>query len=72
MNHNHSNAQKSTCTHGCCDSDKNSCNVHECCSENDTVAVMDATSYICPMHSHIKRDMPGKCPECVMNLVPVK
>lgn len=30
--------------------------------------------YTCPMseHSHIKEDHPGKCPECGMNLVPVK
>ena len=27
--------------------------------------------YICPMHPEIKRDMPGICPECGMNLVPV-
>ena len=28
--------------------------------------------YACPMHSEIKRDRPGMCPECGMNLVPEK
>src|SRR3989344_1141984 len=28
--------------------------------------------YICPMHPDIRRDMPGRCPECGMNLVPIK
>src|SRR3989344_4342716 len=28
--------------------------------------------YICPMHPDIRRDMPGRCPECGMNLLPEK
>ena len=28
--------------------------------------------YICPMHPEIRQDKPGMCPECGMNLVPVK
>ena len=28
--------------------------------------------YICPMHPEVKRDRPGICPECGMNLVPIK
>ena len=27
--------------------------------------------YTCPMHPHILRDQPGKCPICGMNLEPV-
>lgn len=26
--------------------------------------------YTCPMHPEVKRDKPGMCPECGMNLVP--
>ena len=70
MNHNH--AQNNSCSHGCCDGDKTTCSVHGCCGENDTVAVMDATSYTCSMHLNIRQNKPGKCPECGMDLVPVK
>ncbi|MGE5341056.1 MAG: heavy metal translocating P-type ATPase [Candidatus Omnitrophota bacterium] len=28
------------------------------------------TTYTCPMHPEIKRDKPGSCPKCGMNLVP--
>src|SRR3989344_7005427 len=28
--------------------------------------------YTCPMHPEIKQDRPGMCPECGMNLVPLK
>jgi hypothetical protein len=27
-------------------------------------------SYFCPMHSHVRRSSPGKCPECGMDLLP--
>jgi Heavy metal binding domain len=27
-------------------------------------------AYLCPMHSHIRRSSPGKCPKCGMDLVP--
>jgi len=30
------------------------------------------TIYTCPMHPEVKRDKPGMCPECGMNLVPEK
>lgn len=30
------------------------------------------TVYTCPMHPEIRRDKPGMCPECGMNLVPAK
>jgi Cu(I)/Ag(I) efflux system membrane fusion protein len=70
MNHNH--AQNNSCSHGCCDGDNTTCSVHGCCGENDTVAVMDATSYTCSMHPNIRQNKPGKCPECGMDLVPVK
>lgn len=29
-------------------------------------------AYTCPMHPEIKRDRPGICPECGMNLIPEK
>jgi Cu2+-exporting ATPase len=70
MEHNHT--QNNSCSHGCCDGDNTSCGTQGCCSENDTTVVMDASSYTCPMHPNIKQDKPGKCPECGMNLVPVK
>lgn len=28
--------------------------------------------YVCPMHPEVKRDAPGRCPECGMELVPMK
>lgn len=28
-------------------------------------------SYTCPMHPEVVRDMPGMCPECGMNLIPI-
>lgn len=69
MNHNHT---QNNCSHGCCDGDKTSCDVGECCGENNTVAVMDTASYTCPMHPNVIQDKPGRCPECGMNLVLVK
>lgn len=68
----HKHTQNHSCSHGCCTSDKTSCDVHECCNENNTTAVMDTISYTCPMHPDIKQDKPGSCPECGMNLVQVK
>ncbi len=32
----------------------------------------EGTFYSCPMHPEIKQDNPGKCPQCGMDLVPVK
>ena len=29
-----------------------------------------AAIYICPMHSHIRKSEPGKCPKCGMDLLP--
>jgi len=28
------------------------------------------TIYICPMHSKVRQDGPGKCPDCGMALLP--
>lgn len=43
---------------------------------NETEAVPDSKngelSYSCPMHPNVIKDKPGMCPECGMNLVPVK
>ncbi len=33
---------------------------------------VESTMYTCPMHPEIIQDRPGMCPECGMNLVPVK
>lgn len=27
--------------------------------------------YVCPMHSEVKSDKPGKCPKCGMNLMAI-
>ncbi len=32
---------------------------------------MEAIQYTCPMHPEIIQDVPGRCPKCGMNLVPV-
>lgn len=29
-------------------------------------------TYVCPMHSEVSSDKPGKCPKCGMDLVPKK
>lgn len=47
-------------------------NAHGCCGEDDVTAVTDATLYTCPMHSEVHLKKPGNCPECGMNLIPVK
>jgi YHS domain-containing protein len=40
-------------------------------SEGTSPAVEKVT-YTCPMHPDVKRDAPGKCPKCGMDLVPEK
>ena len=30
----------------------------------------DVASYVCPMHSEVVSDRPGRCPKCGMKLVP--
>jgi len=30
------------------------------------------TIYVCPMHSEVKSLLPGKCPTCEMDLIPVE
>jgi hypothetical protein len=29
-----------------------------------------AAAFLCPMHTHVGADAPGRCPECNMKLVP--
>lgn len=38
--------------------------------KHDADMPVEATVYVCPMHPHIRQAMPGRCPECGMNLVP--
>lgn len=40
---------------------------HQACTKGAHHAM-----YTCPMHSKVKMDKPGKCPECGMNLTMVK
>ncbi len=35
-------------------------------------AVPVALEYTCPMHPEIRKEQPGRCPECGMKLVPVE
>jgi Cu(I)/Ag(I) efflux system membrane fusion protein len=39
-------------------------------SEQVTGKKVPSAKYVCPMHSHIVKDHPGKCPICGMDLVP--
>lgn len=39
------------------------------CSVEHKKEVCAKKSYTCPMHSSVKSEKPGKCPECGMNLV---
>ncbi|HUU56207.1 MAG TPA: heavy metal-binding domain-containing protein [bacterium] len=34
--------------------------------------VAEGTTYTCPMHPEVTSDKPGECPQCGMDLVPVK
>jgi len=43
----------------------------ECCKYERTAKSM-TTDYICPMHSDVHSDKPGKCPKCGMALVEKK
>src|SRR3989344_4524887 len=47
---------------------------HDCCHGNHETHHKheEGTFYTCPMHPEILQDRPGMCPECGMNLVPVK
>src|SRR3989344_4917359 len=47
---------------------------HDCCHGNHETHHKheEGTFYTCPMHPEIRQDRPGMCPECGMNLVPVK
>jgi Cu2+-exporting ATPase len=33
---------------------------------------LEKIKYTCPMHPKVLQDKPGMCPECGMNLVPLK
>lgn len=39
------------------------------CSVEHKKEVCAKKSYTCPMHSSVKSEKPGKCPDCGMNLV---
>ncbi|GEM_PF-3495612 len=37
-------------------------------SHDHDKAAPEKMVYVCPMHSEVKQDQPGKCPKCGMNL----
>ena len=39
------------------------------CCKYERAGVNIAADYVCPMHSDVHSDKPGKCPKCGMNLV---
>lgn len=39
---------------------------HQACSKG-----IHHAKYTCPMHANVKKDKPGKCPDCGMNLTAV-
>lgn len=40
-------------------------------ADNEQAASVSTTTYVCPMHNHIREHGPGVCPICGMDLVPV-
>ena len=50
-----------------------SCNLQIMTHATDNKKPMDAKkSYTCPMHPEVQSDKPGMCPDCGMQLIPVK
>jgi hypothetical protein len=47
----------------------NAPHAHDLSNEESRV---EAGGYTCPMHPEVRRDGPGRCPTCGMNLEPVK
>ena len=41
-------------------------------SEHQHESEADASVWTCSMHPQIRKDGPGKCPICGMNLIPIK
>jgi len=33
-------------------------------------SIQSASAYICPMHSKVRQPLPGRCPQCGMELLP--
>lgn len=60
MNHSDHNS------HDCCDND-----IHVVMKKKNAIAESNII-YTCPMHPEIQQDKPGMCPECGMQLVPLK
>src|SRR3972149_9814767 len=52
----------------CCEHDNDQDSVKKPVESTDKAGQI----YICPMHPGVRRDHPGMCPECGMNLVPAK
>ena len=48
----------------CCEHDHNK---HE-----EAQAPQEGGVYTCPMHPEVRRDKPGMCPECGMNLIKIQ
>jgi len=52
----------------CCEHDNDQDSVKKPVESTDKAGQV----YTCPMHPEVRRDHPGMCPECGMNLVPAK
>lgn len=70
MNDNHN--KENTCTHECCETKETTSD--GCCGGNNARHHTESNTilYTCPMHSNIKENKSGSCPECGMNLILVE
>ncbi len=54
------------------DNTKDSAHEGGCCGADETPMKSKSGSYTCPMHPNVKKNEPGSCPDCGMNLVPAE
>ena len=50
----------------------NSCSSQDNKANSTEQSISEKNSYVCPMHSDVTSDKPGKCPKCGMDLVIVE